>query len=136
MTVEANAGVALESPAGIHAPKGQYNHLATVAAGSEVVYFAGQIGADRDGALEKGFEAQVRRTFENLIALLTAKGLSPANLVRVNYYLTDPGQAVELRRIRRDYLPDPAPAATALVVRLLEPSWLFEMDAVAVRPLA
>ncbi|WP_029548974.1 RidA family protein [Rhizorhabdus wittichii] len=129
-------GVALENPAGVHAPAGQYSHVATVAAGSELIYFAGQVGARADGELEHGFEAQVRRTFENLFALLEAKGLSPANLVRLNYYLTAVDQAGELRRIRRDYLPGPAPATTALVVQLLDPAWLFEMDAVAVRPLA
>lgn len=127
-------GVVLESPSGIHVPKGQYNHVATVAGGGELVFFAGQVGIAPHGGVEVGFEAQVRRTFENLHALLDAKGLSPANLVRLNYYLTRQDQAPDLRRIRQDYLPDPAPASTALIVQLLEADWLFEMDAVAVRP--
>lgn len=134
MNAASCSGVVLESPPDIHAPKGQYNHVATVAAGGELLYFAGQVGIDPNGALEDGFPAQVRRSFENLFALLEANGLSPANLVRLNYYLTSQEQAAELRRIRQDYLPDPAPASTALVVQLIEPAWLFEMDAVAVRP--
>lgn len=129
-------GVTLENPPGVHVPAGQYSHVATIAAGSEILYVAGQVGAGPDGRLAEGFEAQVRYTFDNLFALLAAEGLSSAHLVRLTYYLTDAGQAAELRRIRRDYLPDPAPATTALIVQLLDPDWLFEMDAVAVRPAA
>jgi enamine deaminase RidA (YjgF/YER057c/UK114 family) len=136
MNAASRSGVVLESPPGVHAPKGQYNHVATVAAGGEMLYFSGQVGIDPNGEIEAGFPAQVRRSFENLFALLDAHGLSPANLVRLNYYLTTQDQAAELRRIRQDYLPDPAPASTALIVQLIEPAWLFEMDAVAVRPSA
>jgi enamine deaminase RidA (YjgF/YER057c/UK114 family) len=136
MTSTSSPGVLFDNPPGVHAPAGQYSHVATVATGSELLFIAGQVGVGPDGELRQGFEAQVRAAFENLLALLAAKGLSPANLVRLNYYLTSSDQAVELRRIRRDYLPDPAPVSTALVTDLLDNGWLFEIDAVAVRPCA
>jgi enamine deaminase RidA (YjgF/YER057c/UK114 family) len=39
-----------------------------------------------------------------------------------------------LRKIRDEYLPNPPPASTALIVAALaKPEWLFELDAVAAR---
>lgn len=125
--------VALTNPPAVHPPAGQYSHVAEVRAGCDLFHFAGQVGARRDGTMADGFAAQVRQAFDNLFALLAANDLTPANILRLTYYLTAPEQADELRAIRRDYLPDPAPATTALVVGLLDPTWLFELDAVAAR---
>jgi enamine deaminase RidA (YjgF/YER057c/UK114 family) len=81
-----------------------------------------------------GFEAQVRQAFENLFEVLAANGMAASDLVQLNYYLPPEGDMGALRRIREDYLPEPPPASTALVVHaLVRPEWLFEVDGVAAR---
>ena len=130
------SGLYLCNPTSIHQPAGQYSHAALVSSGSETLYVAGQVGVNRTGILVDGFEPQVRQAFENLLAVLAAHDMTPANLARVNYYLISPEQVGDLRRIRVDYLPDPPPASTALIVCLMNPNWLFEIDAVAVKALA
>ncbi|MHA7300210.1 RidA family protein [Pseudarthrobacter sp. MDT1-22] len=57
------------------------------------VFTAGQIPAitELDHQPET-FEEQVRQTIRNLTTVLEAAGSGPAQVVKVNTYLTDPGQ--------------------------------------------
>jgi len=121
------------NPSGVHAPAGQYSHVVEVAPRQGLIYIAGQAGIDSNGHLPEGVEAQMHQTWRNLIQILASRGLGAESLVHVNYYLTDCTQVEPLRRIRQEYLPEPPPSSTALVVAaLVNPAWLFELDAVAV----
>lgn len=123
------------NPEGLHMPAGQYSHLAVVPSGTSLIFIAGQVGAGEDGALARGIEAQIRQTFENLMAALGAEGVDASALVQVTYYLTDKVHVPILREVRQTYLPDPPPATTALIVAsLMDDQWLFELDAVAAKP--
>jgi enamine deaminase RidA (YjgF/YER057c/UK114 family) len=84
--------------------------------------------------MANGFEAQVHRAFGNLLAVLAHHDMTITHLVRVNYFLTNPDDIPAFRRARVQYLPDPPPASTTLIVpRLIDLAWLFEVDAVAAR---
>jgi enamine deaminase RidA (YjgF/YER057c/UK114 family) len=84
--------------------------------------------------MAQGLEAQVRQAFLNLEAVLGEVGMGLSDLVQINYYLLDPAGMEILRHIRADYLPEPPPASTALIVKALaRPEWLFELDAIAAR---
>ena len=123
------------NPTAIHAPAGQYTHSCRVSTGSDLVFIAGQAGIDKDGKVVDGVEAQMRQTWDNIIAILTDHGLTTDDLVYVNYYLVDPADVETWRRVRRDYLPEAPPSATALIVSaLVFPEWHYEMDAVAAVP--
>jgi enamine deaminase RidA (YjgF/YER057c/UK114 family) len=122
------------NPSGIHPPAGQYSHGVSIQPGATVLHVAGQVGAAPDGSLEKGFEAQVHRAFSNLRAVLADHRMTVSDLVRVNYFLVNPGDIDIFRIARARHLPDPPPASTTLLVpRLMDPTWLFEIDAVAAR---
>lgn len=58
---------------------------------SRVVFLAGQTSVDPDGrALHPGdMAAQLEQAFDNLETVLAAAGLTLANVVRLNYYVTD-----------------------------------------------
>ena len=106
-----------------------YSH-AVVAGGA--VYVAGQIGVDTGGEVPDGFEAQARRAFENLRAVLAAAGAELTDIVKVTVFLVERCDLAGYRAVREDY-PDHLPASTLVVVdSLATPELRFEIDAIAV----
>lgn len=100
-----------------------------------MVFVAGQGPITPNGELtgEGDFEAQVRQTFENLGVVLERSGMSFANVVKMNVYLTDMATLREYGRIKSELMPGPAPASTAVqVVGLAAPGMMLELEAIAV----
>ena len=66
-----------------------------VASGTRQVYVAGQIPIDEDGALigEGDLLAQAVASFEHLRTCLTAAGATPADVVKVTFWIVDYGPA-------------------------------------------
>lgn len=54
------------------------------------LFVSGQVGSGEDGSPEPDFEAQVRRAFDNLNAVLGAAGCTFADVVDVTMFLVDP----------------------------------------------
>ncbi len=119
------------SPEGIAAPVGNgYTHAITAGG---AVYVSGQIGMDPSGTIAEGFEAQARRAFENLKAVLAAAGASLSDIVKVTVLLVELSDLPAYRNVRETYLPH-LPASTLCVVKSLAvPELLFEIEAIAVR---
>jgi 2-iminobutanoate/2-iminopropanoate deaminase len=83
------------------------------------------------------FRAQMRRTFDNITALLDAEGATWKNIVRTTCYLRD---------MERDYAAfneertafyqeqelDPLPASTGIQAILCRPELLIEIEAIAI----
>jgi len=103
-----------------------------------MVYVSGQVGADPEGKVADGFLAQARLTWDNVGAVLRSAGMTPANLVRTGIFITPqvvmtPEMKLAFNKIRIDFLGDNRPASTMICVHaLMDPSWLIEIDAVAV----
>jgi enamine deaminase RidA (YjgF/YER057c/UK114 family) len=95
------------------------------------------IGANGESLHVGDFRAQLRRTFDNITALLEAEGASWKDIVRTTCYLRD---------IERDYAAfneertafyreqdlDPLPASTGIQAILCRPELLVEIEAIAV----
>lgn len=123
------------NPAQIAAPLGQYSHAILSNNAGSWLHIAGQIGVAANGQLEDGFEAQAAQSWRNLVAILHAAGMDVSNLVKVTSYLTDANDVPRLAKVRESFLGSARPASTLLVVQALaNPSWLFEVDAVAFLP--
>lgn len=90
-----------------------YCRIATVAAGSPIIFVGGIDGGDVGAPRE-----QWQRTFERLAAVLRDCGSSFRHLVKANYFLADPAAREFLGEIRSVYY-DPArpPAASAVDVQ-------------------
>ncbi|WP_405063969.1 RidA family protein [Kribbella sp. NBC_01505] len=120
-------------PEGV-APGNGYSHVVT--GPGQWVAIAGQVALDADGNLVgKGdAEAQTRQVFANLEAALKAAGATWANVVKLNFYLTDMANLLALRKVRDEHLGSgPRPASTAVqVVALFSPEALIEIEAYAV----
>jgi 2-iminobutanoate/2-iminopropanoate deaminase len=106
----------------------------------DLVFVTGQTGRDPDtGKLEDGLEAQTRRMFSNLDAVLNAAGCSPADIVKVTLLLADIKDFKAVDQIYAAWLPGlgvtPLPARTAFAAAGLPAGALVMMDIVAAFPL-
>jgi reactive intermediate/imine deaminase len=103
--------------------------------GGRTVYVSGQVPLDVDGRLvgDGDVEGQVRRTFENVRLALEAVGMTFANVVKMQFFLTDIDHLALVRAIRDEYIDKERPPASTLieVSALFRADVQFEMDVVA-----
>jgi len=125
----------LINPDGLPAPA-TYTHV-VVAAGSKMVFIAGQEPEDAQGNLvgPGDLASQARQVFANLGRALAAAGAHPGQVAKITIYVV---------HHRREYLPvieqarlglfgDHKPADTVVGVETLaRPEYLIEVDAIAV----
>lgn len=121
------------NPEGV-APGNGYSHVVT--GPGRWVAIAGQVAFDADGNLVGVDDAgaQARQVFANLERCLAAAGATFADVVKLNFYVTDIAFLPEVRAARDAYI-DTAnpPASTAVqVVALFRPEALIEIEAYAV----
>lgn len=121
------------SPEGV-APGNGYSHVAT--GPGRWVAIAGQVSLDADGEFVGVGDpaAQAQQVFANLERCLTAAGATFADVVKLNFYVTDIGILPAVRTARDAYVDTVnPPASTAVqVVALFSPDALLEIEAYAV----
>ncbi len=125
--------VTFSNPPGVHATGGRYSHAALVESPARRLVMSGQIGMAPDGTIAAGGEAQIAQALANLGAILEAHGMTPANVVKVTVFLTDPALIPPWRAQRGTLFGDHVPASTLLIVAgLADPRFLVEVEAEAV----
>jgi enamine deaminase RidA (YjgF/YER057c/UK114 family) len=125
------------NPSDAPAPASKYSQGVVVPAGGRRLVISGQIGMTKDGKVLEGMEAQLRQSWQNILAVLRAGGMAVTDLVKITIFVLDP-QAVGLsRQIRDEVMQGHQPASTFLVVAgLAMPSLLCEIEAEAVKDAA
>jgi reactive intermediate/imine deaminase len=94
------------------AQAGPYSHA--VRSGN-LVFCSGQGPFEPDGSgIPEGFEAQARRTFQNLAIVAEAAGGSLADVIRVGVYLQDMENFKAMNAIYGEYFSEPYPARTTI----------------------
>ena len=83
------------------------------------LYVSGMAGEDKDGKIPASFEAEVRQALANIGAVLKAAGMSPADVVSVQVYLTDGTLFDRMNAVYTSFFPQPRPARTTVVVAKL-----------------
>src|ERR671931_2406415 len=78
--------------------------------------------------------SQARRCLEIIRAALAEAGADLDDVVRTRIYVTDARSIDEVGRAHREAFARARPATTGLVVGLLDPRWLVEIEAEAVLP--
>jgi enamine deaminase RidA (YjgF/YER057c/UK114 family) len=115
-----------------------FSQAIEVTGSGPVLYCAGQTSSGQDGETLHGDDmaAQCRQAFDNLETVLEHAGMTLANVVRLNFYVTDvdrffaEGAAVAGERVGAAGIQ---PAGTLLgVARLAFPDLLIEIEATAV----
>jgi enoyl-CoA hydratase/carnithine racemase/enamine deaminase RidA (YjgF/YER057c/UK114 family) len=134
------AGVRGLQPGGISPAQGFFH--AVEGAGGRMVTVAGQVARDADGKLvgEGDLAAQTAQAFRNVETALAAAGLTPADVVKLNYYVVDldPEKVAQFGAgavaAKAAGVRMPKAASTMVgVTALVEPGYLVEIEAVALR---
>ena len=102
----------------------------------DFLYISGQASVDReDGTIIPGsFEEEMRRSIENLAAILEAAGLTLDHVINVKSYLASEADGAEYNRIYPEYFAAPLPTRST-IVGVLGTRLKFELDAVAYAPM-
>src|SRR3954447_14605783 len=75
---------------------------------------------------------QARRCLAIILEALAEAGASAADVVRTRIYVTDAADIEAVGRAHGEVFGDIRPATTGVVVGLLDPRWLVEIEAVAI----
>ncbi len=100
------------------------------------VFVSGQVGLHpKDGHLVgTDIASQTRQTLENFRALIEAAGLSMADVVKTNVFLTDVAHFGAMNAVYREYFPEPFPVRSTVGIQLGNPDLLVEIEGMAFRP--
>lgn len=116
---------------------GPYSHA--VEAG-EFVYLSGQTPIDPATGRLAGVEndagdiaVQTEQCFKNLFAVLSAAGLTPENVVKVNVFLTDMANFAAMNAVYARQFQAPFPARTTIGVAALPLGASIEIEMIAKR---
>ena len=121
------------NPDSLSRPTG-YTHVVKA---ENLVFIAGQVGADRNGNVAAGdVMAQARQVLANLESAVTAAGGTRRDIVSITMYVVDTvsrDQMPALRALRSEFFGDRPPASTLVFVSgLARPELLIEIEARAV----
>ena len=98
----------------------------------DFMYVSGQASVDaQTGAIvTDSFEGELRRSIENLKAILEAGGLSLDHVINVKSYVANEGDLARYNEIYREYFSAPMPTRST-IVGVLGTKLKFELDCVA-----
>lgn len=130
------SGFRFLNPDTLPAPKG-FNHAVVVPAGRAIVFVAGQIGCDRNGAIvSSDLVEQFETALRHVVEVVSQAGGSPESVARLTIYVTDiveyrarlKGLGQAYRRVMGKHFP-----AMALmeVKSLFVPNCKLEVEATA-----
>lgn len=105
----------------------------------DLIFVTAQTGRNPEtGKLEEGLEAQARRVFSNVEAILEAAGCTPADIVKVTLLLADIKDFKAVDVIYSGWLPGLGvtawPARTAFAAHALPAGALVMLEAIAAYP--
>lgn len=112
------------------APIGPYNQAVQY---GNMLFVSGQIALDAaSGELVQGdIQAETRKVMENLEAILTAAGMSFANVLKTTIFLMDMGQFAQVNEVYGGYFTENAPARETVQVAGLPKGVQVEISVVA-----
>ena len=83
------------------------------------LYVSGMGGEDAAGKIPATFESEMKQSLSNIAAVLNEAGMSLADVVSVQVYLTDGALFDRMNAVYKATLPDPKPTRTTVVVAKL-----------------
>ena len=102
-----------------HTTAGPYSPVLEINPGKLVV-ISGQAALDHHGhVIGETIEEQTRLTLENCFAQLASAGCTPADVFKVNIFMTDLAEWPRLNAVYQEMMPPPRPVRTAVQAGLL-----------------
>jgi len=97
-------------------------------------FVAGTTGYDyKTMTMPEGALEQARNCFATIAGVLTQAGFAMADIVRVQYTITDPSVQEEIAPALQEALGDVRPAGTMVVAGLVTPEMKVEIEVTALR---
>jgi enamine deaminase RidA (YjgF/YER057c/UK114 family) len=122
------------NPPTIRPPFARYSHGMEIPPGTKLVFCSGQLGVGSDDKVPPNIEAQAELCFANIAAILGEAGLTLADIVRVNAYVTAREHMKGYMAVRDRVVGTPPPASTLMIVSgFTRPEFLVEVEAVAAK---
>lgn len=98
----------------------------------ELLFVSGQASVDHSGKIiSDTFEQEMRRSLDNLSAVLVAAGSSLDKVVQTRNYVRDAVELDTFNKIYREYFKAPFPARTT-IVNCLDEKLRYEVECIAV----
>ena len=121
-------------PAVIRRPFARYSHAVEVPAGARLLLVSGQLGISAEDAIPEEAEAQADICLRAIAACLAEAGMGPADIVRLNAYVTDRAHMAGYMAARDRFIADPPPASTLMIVSgFTRPEFKVEIEALAAK---
>lgn len=100
----------------------------------DLVFVSGNVPSDPETGEPVGGDIgrQTTQTLDNISAVLEAAGLTTDDIVKTTCFLTDQDDFSGFNEAYRDYLSEPYPARSTVVVELASPDYDVEIEAIAV----
>ncbi|MFN3537884.1 MAG: RidA family protein [Brevundimonas sp.] len=122
------------APATIRPPFARYSHGVEVPAGCRLVAVSGQLGVGPDDVAPEGAEAQAALCFSNIAAILAEAGMTMADVIRLNAYVTGREHLSGYMAARDRAVGAARPASTLMIVSgFARPEFVVEVEALAAR---
>ena len=114
----------------VHSTGGNFSHAVRLGG---LTFVSGQVPLTSSGSLvgSEDITAQCRQVFTNLRGVLADIGADFDAIVKLTTYLTSPQHLDAYRSVRNEFIAEPRPASTLVIVQALaDPNWLVEVDAI------
>ncbi|WP_312115710.1 RidA family protein [Brevibacillus reuszeri] len=126
--------VTRKTPETVAPPIGAYSHLSILPRDADLLFLAGQIGADPEGNVPEKVEEQFRNALANVENLLKSEGVTPEAILKINFWFTESPDRAQFLAIWNEFHGgNPPPTTLAYVSALAQPAIKVEVEAWAAR---
>ncbi len=127
------------NPTNLAPPFARYSHGVELQPGQRLVRTSGQLGQAPDGTVPDGSYEQAMICFGNIASILSAAGMSIADVFHLSAYVTDRAHMAGYMQARDETLGQLAetqlPSSTLLIVSgFTRPEFVVEVEAWAAAP--
>ena len=122
------------TPATIRRPFAKYAHAVEVPAGARLLFCSGQLAVTLDEVIPDNTRDQADLCFDNIEKILHASGMTLADVVRINAYVTGREHMAPYMAARDARFADTPPASTLMIVTgFTREEFTVEIEAIAAR---
>jgi 2-iminobutanoate/2-iminopropanoate deaminase len=116
---------------GVYPATPDYVHAMEVIGAHRMLFVAGTMGLDQQGAAGRSLEEQLELIWSNIRTILASADMTVDDIVRLTSYLRDPAYAEANAAARSRALGERRIPTTAIVAQTLDPAWLVEIEVIA-----